>query len=317
MQLIQSYLFSISRCSLSLYEQRVILRLVEYAQVYVKDKDLRELINCPVQVRDNVLVKMPLRDVLGDCNNHYDYARDAFRSLMTKRMEFWSVEHKYWFATPIVYNIEIGVRSAAVRFYVARRFFDALLDFHKGYSQYNLDVAMSLSSAYSVRLYMIFCNQRQPLTWKIDILRSMLCGDSDVYPQSADFIKRVIEPARRELERRGVNGFSFTKVTGTRGRTVALTFHPVKREVSGDALRSQVNVTRLLGRQLYILLTSDGGFTYKELSAHKKLWEAFQKVPECLSIALDIINRASRDGKTKGWVIQAIRGECVNHGIVI
>ena len=191
---------------------------------------------------------------------------------------------------------------------MSRVFLCALLDFTKGYCQYDLQIALSLKSPYSVRLFMLLCNQSHPIEFSIDQLKLMLCQDADAYQQSADFIKRVIEPSRKELDAKGCNSFTISKVTGAYNKTVALMFHPVKR-TKADTLRAQVSTARIIDRHLWIILSSQAGFSYRELSAHKKLWEDFQKVPDCLSIALDIVARARAANKKKGWIIQAIRAE--------
>lgn len=319
MQLIQSYIFSVCRSSLSLYEQRIILRIVEHAQTMFRDMPMKTIVGTKMSVDDNIHISLMLRDMISsnDRSKHYDYVRAAFVSLMSRKIDFWDADNKVWYGSPVIYNCTIVKASGKATFYVSRMFLCALLDFTKGYSQYSLEVALSLKSPYSVRLYMLLCNQRHPLELSIDQLRRMLCPESAAYQQSADFIKRIIQPAKDELDKRGCNSFDFTKKSGRYNRTSALLFHPIKREVSGDTLRSQVSVSRIVDRHLWIILTSEGGFSYRELSAHKKLWEAFQKCPDCLSICLDIINRARAAGKSKGWIIQAIRSECAAYKILV
>lgn len=319
MQLIQSYIFSVCRSSLSLYEQRIILRIVEHAQVMFKEQTMKEIVGSRISVDDNIKITLTLRDVMSsnDTSKHYDYVRAALVSLMSRKVDFWDTDRKIWYGSPVIYNCTIVKASGQATFYVSRMFLCALLDFTKGYSQYSLEVALSLKSPYSVRLYMLLCNQRHTVEFTIDQLRRMLCPESAAYQQSADFIKRIIQPAKNELDKVGCNSFDFTKKCGSYNRTTALMFHPIKREVSDDTLRSKVSVSRIVDRHLWIILTSEGGFSYRELSAHKKLWEAFQKCPDCLSICLDIINRARAAGKTKGWIIQAIRSECAAYKIVI
>lgn len=319
MQLIQSYIFSVCRSSLSLYEQRIILRIVEHAQVMFKEQTMKEIVGSRISVNDNIKITLTLRDVMSsnDTSKHYDYVRAALVSLMSRKVDFWDTDRKIWYGSPVIYNCTIVKASGQATFYVSRMFLCALLDFTKGYSQYSLEVALSLKSPYSVRLYMLLCNQRHTVEFTIDQLRRMLCPEGAAYQQSADFIKRIIQPAKNELDKVGCNSFDFTKKCGSYNRTTALMFHPIKREVSDDTLRSKVSVSRIVDRHLWIILTSEAGFSYRELSAHKKLWEAFQKCPDSLSICLDIINRARAAGKTKGWIIQAIRSECAAYKIVI
>ena len=310
MQLVQSYIFSVCRSSLSLYEQRIVLRIVEFAQTMLDDVSMRDVVGSQMSVDDNVKVTLSLRDIMckDDKAKHYEYVRGAFSSLMSRKVEFWEAGKKVWYGSSVIYNCSIVKASGKATFYVSRVFLCALLDFTKGYCRYDLEVALSLKSPYSVRLFMLLCNQSHPVEFTIDQLKRMLCQDPDAYQQSADFIKRVVEPARKELDAKGCNSFTITKISGAYNKTVALMFHPVKR-AKADTLRAQVSTARLIDRHLWIILSSQAGFSYRELSAHKKLWESFQKIPGCLSIALDIVGRARAANKTKGWIIQGIRAE--------
>ena len=269
-----------------------------------------DVVGSHLYVDDNVKVSISIRDIMCDDDKpkHYDYVRDAFSSLMTRTVEFWDADTKVWYGSSVIYNCQIVKASGTASFYVSRVYLCALLDFTKGYCQYELQVALSLKSPYSVRLFMLLCNQSHPVEFSIDQLKRMLCQDPDAYQQSADFIKRVVEPSRKELDAKGCNSFTITKISGAYNKTVALMFHPVKR-AKADALRAQVSTARIIDRHLWIILSSQAGFSYRELSAHKKLWEDFQEIPDCLSITLDIVGRARAANKTKGWIIQAIRAE--------
>lgn len=310
MQLVQSYIFSVCRSSLSLYEQRIVLRIVEFAQTMLADVTMRDVVGSQMAVDDNVKVTLSLRDIMCEDNKakHYEYVREAFSSLMSRKVEFWDADKKVWYGSSVIYNCSIVKASGKATFYVSRVFLCALLDFTKGYCQYDLQVALSLKSPYSVRLFMLLCNQSHPVEFSVDQLKRMLCQDPEAYQQSADFIKRVVEPSRKELDAKGCNSFTITKISGAYNKTVALMFHPVKR-TKADNLRAQVSTARIIDRHLWIILSSQAGFSYRELSAHKKLWESFQQVPDCLSICLDIVARARAAGKAKGWIIQAIRAE--------
>ena len=310
MQLVQSYIFSVCRSSLSLYEQRIVLRIVEFAQRVLAGDTMRDIVGRRLSIDDNVHISLNLRDIMCDDDKakHYDYVREAFSSLLSRKVEFLDADKKMWYGSSVIYNCSIVKASGKATFYVSRVFLCALLDFTKGYCQYDLQVALSLKSPYSVRLFMLLCNQSHPVEFSIDQLKRMLCQDPDAYQQSADFIKRVVEPARKELDAKGCNSFTISKVSGAYNKTVALIFHPIKR-AKADNLRAQVSTARIIDRHLWIILSSQAGFSYRELSAHKELWEDFQQVPDCLSIALDIVARARAGGKKKGWIIQAIRAE--------
>mgnify|MGYP003505433736 FL=1 len=90
MQLVQSYIFSVCRSSLSLYEQRIVLRIVEFAQTMLADVTMRDVVGRQMSVDDNVKVTLSLRDIMCDDDKakHYEYVREAFASLLSRKVEF-------------------------------------------------------------------------------------------------------------------------------------------------------------------------------------------------------------------------------------
>lgn len=129
MQLIQSYIFSVCRSSLSLYEQRIILRIVEHAQAMFREKTMKEIVGQKYAVSDNIKITLMLRDMMssGQQSKHYDYVRDALVSLMSRKVDFWDTDKKIWYGTPVIYNCSIVKASGKAQFYVSCMFLCALL----------------------------------------------------------------------------------------------------------------------------------------------------------------------------------------------
>lgn len=308
MDIVQSFLFSIGRCNLTVYEQRILCMIVKSA----RDRTARKLMKNEMYAwnidEDNLAISVAMRDILSDGDQHYERVMDAFQRLMTRRFSVIDSSNGSWFSTPIVYNVTHDARSGVVHFYVAAKLMGAILDFSKGYRQYSIDTALALPSPVAVRLYILMCGCSSPLTFSVDNLKSMF-GVDDKYKQTADFIKKVIEPARKILDDENVTSFHFERIkTGT--KVTALKFYPIRRDVKSDnQLAAKISTSIYLNKDLQLYLMRVAGFSLRELSAHKVLLAEFAKINEAMAIIADICNRAAKRGRSKGWIISAIRSE--------
>ena len=184
----------------------------------------------------------------------------------------------------------------------------AIVDFRKGYRQYSLEIALNLPSPFAVRFYILMAKSASPLVYSIDELKAMF-GMEDKYTQTADFIKKVILPAQKVLDDAAVSSFHFERIkAGT--KVTALKFYPVRREQPSDnQLAAKISTSIYLDKDIQLYLMRVAGFSLRELSAHKVLLAEFAKINEAMAILADICNRAAKRGRTKGWIISAIRSE--------
>lgn len=312
MELIQSFIYSIQRVKLSLYEQRMLLKVVEYAQSRVAGLLVKNDLTKWQHDFDNVKMEIPIKDILSDGSQHYDQVRKAATMLMTRKFEYLDSESGTWIATPLIYNCSHTANSGIIKFYVSRTLFDVLLDFSKGFRQYSLQVALSLSSPYASRLYVLMSGQSSPIQFKIDELKRMF-GVVDKYTQTADFIKKIIVPSQKILDAKGCTSFTFARVKDGQ-KVTALLFYPVKRdEPTASQKAAKISTSLYLTAELRIMLINISGFTLKELGAHKVMLEEFAKINEAYAVLLDITNRAITQRKNKGWIISAMRSEIQQH----
>lgn len=308
MELIQSFVYTIQRSKLTLYEQRILLKVVEHAQSRVRGLVIKDNLYKWQHDFDNVEMLIPIKDILTDGSQHYVQVRQA-ASLLTKRsFEFQDAETGNWFSTPVIYNVSHSPRSGVIKFYVSRVLFDVILDFSKGFRQYSLETALMLPSPYASRLYSLMCGQTSPLRLEISELKKMF-GVEDKYAQTADFIKKIIVPSQKLLDKQNCTSFTFSRVKNGQ-KVVALLFFPVKRdEPRKEQLAAKVSTSLFMSKEIQITLMQIAGFSYKELSAHKVLLNEFSKLPDCYSIIIDIVNRMISYNKQKGYVIAAMRSE--------
>lgn len=308
MNITQSFLYTVCRVPLSLYEQRILLSVIVQHQDDVKNLYMANVMEKLEHHYDNVLCRVAIKDVLTKGSKHYDDVTDAIKSLQSKKFEFYNPDTGKWFCTPIIYNASHIEGQGVIKFYVARVFFDVLLDFTKGFRKYDFFKAMELESPYSCRMYALMNGQVRPIELKIDYLKAMF-GVTERYKQTADFIKRVIDPARKELDAHGITSFTYSRVRKG-SKVIALTLFPVIRQSQDkNALLAQLSTGWILDKELRIILVSQASFSVAELGGHKDLLIELAKIEAAPAITADIVQRAARDGKGKGWIINALRRE--------
>ena len=310
MDIIQSFLFSVSRVSLSLYEQRIIVKVVEHAQKVIEGRNMSANLKKLPHDFDNVKISLPARYVLDENNDHYDHVYNAARSLMSRTFEYYDLDTKIWHASPLIYNVHVRSRSGVVEFYVARCLFDVILDFRKGFRRYDINTALNLGSPAAIRLYIILSGQQTPIEFKIDYLKKLF-GVEDKYRQTADFIKRVIEPARILLNNEGCCSFAFHRIreNDRKGsKVVALRFIPVfKNKQQANITSDEEALAYLYVRQF---LTRNECIPFKSIVAHDGLIKMFSRITGAEDLIYHISQKSHRADNKIGYIINAMKNEC-------
>lgn len=188
---------------LTVYEKRIVYKLVDMAQVHIKGKvhpGLRILPEAP-----NVTeVEMPASDIYEDFNDNYAAVKRSLLTLAKKMFPPYE-DDEIWQAVHIIMAPQIEKKSGIIKFYVEKKTWEYLLNFGSAYTQYELKVAMSLKSVYSMQMYEYCSEQRKAQKMggfdvSIDSLRKMFCLE-DKYPNTSDFLKRTIGIAKTELDK--------------------------------------------------------------------------------------------------------------------
>ncbi len=303
MEMTQSVIFSLCRVKLSKYEQRILSKIVEYTQISLRGEAPR-LVKKQVQHKDpNCRVRIPVKFILDEESDHYNHVYEAVRSLMARRLEYRDPEQKKWFATPMVYNATCG--GGVLDFYVSQKLCEVILDFRAGWKGYDLGVALSLGSPAAVRFYVLMSRQNSPLTFTIEELKEMF-GVSDKYKQTADFIKKVIEPARVQLEEAKVIGFTFVRNYEGQ-KVISLTFFPLAPSDQVKAIGSAETASTIQKIRLY--MATYIGFTNREILVLSKIIQTFAHVPDACNQLQHIEHISHRKKDPKAYIVGAMKKE--------
>ena len=288
-EVIESYIFSTSSRKLSIYSERLLMRIVEIAQRQVAGVNFRDgadIGQVSIGPLGEANLEIPIRGLLGGSTN-YAQAKRAVMELMSSpyyverpkvrggqpvygddgAMEFEFIGHQ------ILNDCNVNVKPGVACVSVNRNTWQAVLDFSRGFRKFDMNAAMLLTKSCSARLFRLVSNQSSPMTYSIAQLRKMWLLE-DKYRKTSDFVKRTIVEAKEELDAKAPWSFDYKlnfarTAPENKGRSghpavTSVTFFPVRKaaKMSAGALINMVNSPlSVLGRELYELLLSKFEFT--------------------------------------------------------
>lgn len=197
-EVIQSNLVTSTRYNFNVYEKRILYRIVELTQMDLRHQSISKGIRIHQQLFRAKEITMPISSFLvRSKNNDHKRVRAAFRRLakITSEWKDETGEGGY----QIIMSYEFPKYSNEVRFLIHDRLYDDLMNFIKGYTQYELDIAFGFHSPYTMRLYELTSKNKAPLIYPIEKLRSIFCLENR-YKDTSDFIRKVVASAQKELE---------------------------------------------------------------------------------------------------------------------
>lgn len=311
-QVVQSYIFTTAIYDFNVYEKRVLYNLVKLAQSQIEGVKLSDsLYKIDHAYKEFVVVELPMSDFLtdGDDKNH-SRVKAALKSLHQKTFTY--SDDGVWECFSIIANPRIRLRSSKVSFIVDARVWDVLLDFSRGFSRYDLRVAFTLESSYAMRMYELLAGQKDPIIYSIDALRKEFKLEGK-YALTKDFIKRVIESAKNELDSKSPITFTYTPLKEGKKFTRIL-FYP-KRQIDKEAKDSLFKETvRKYGIGACISaeetrILTEIGFSRSGIRNNLELFLKCKKELDFIYELALLKGRAREKSNPCGWCIKALKGK--------
>lgn len=312
---VQSYIATTAMYDFNVYEKRVLYNLVKLAQSQIEGIKLAEnLYRIDHRYTDFLKIELPISDFLLDSEDkNHVRVKEALKSLHQKTFTYKDAD--VWECFSIIANPKIELRSSQVSFIVNSKVWDVLLDFSRGFSRYDLEVAFSLESPYSMRFYEMMGGQDSPITFTLDTLRSEFKLEGK-YSQSSDFIKYVVESARRELDEKSPVTFTYQPMKEGR-KITKIIFFPVRqsdKETEDGLLHSMIRkygAGAALSKEEFRFLR-EIGFTENGIKNNLPLFMECKKRLDFI-YELALIKGRARDKKNPcGWCIRTLRGKLLD-----
>ena len=208
------------------------LRLLQWAFVKAQntlqhvDKNLAR-INLQL-VRDVAEIEIPLSFLTTDQAHAADHIRRAFELQNVDFLATYEgrpIQIKA-IAFPRLLRKSEGM---AVRYYIHKSLWFALIDFSHGYRRLNIGVLSKIRRPTTILLYFLISSQTNEITFKLETFRNML-RLPNAYTKKSNLIARVLEPARAELATAQTN-LAYKFDSNTKGRTPnTITLQPIPQQ---------------------------------------------------------------------------------------
>lgn len=311
-EVLQSYILTTAKYDFSIYEKRILYRIIEVLQAEISGLKLNYNYSLQKNLLDEMEFVLPINIFLKDDeDDNYREVKKALRSLRNKDFEY--EDAKSWGVYGIIESPVIEKYNSFIKFKITPLLLEAFLNFAKGFRKYELKTAMEFNSIYTMRFYELLSGQERPLTFTIDQLKAMFKLENK-YKETKDFIKYVIDPAKKELYKKSPYSFDF-KINKQGKKFHSITFYPVKIQENQDPelekqkVLKEVSLHWSLDRATINYLKEVFFFDTKELKQHQELFENAHKLMD-LILFLSERKRYILEAKNpKGYLISCLKKE--------
>lgn len=309
MEIKQSYIMTIARAKLSLYEQRLLIKCVQSGQPLISSKPLGAIRRPLEHNNGTVEIEIAMKELCEADKSHYEYVIKAAQSLTQKNFTYID-EKGNWVTFAWVMRATHKKKTGKVYLLMDKHFYDCLYNFTHGYSHYDLERALNFKRPQTMRLYALLNGQKRPISYTIEQLKH-ITGTTGLYAKTNDFIRKVIEPAQKETKAGDYGHYWEYSTRKTGNKITSITFTPIARASVQEENASFKEITKWLPIDYTKLLLQHGGFTTWQLSCHKALLEDVSKLSNGLDLVLSVIQRARirRPTNMQGYIINSLKAE--------
>lgn len=311
-EIVQSYILTAAKYDFSVYEKRILYRIIELMQEYTAGKVLNRQYNIQESLFGDVDIQMPTSAFLKDeKDQNYSIVKKALMDLNLKRVQFVDKERQKWYLFNIIERPVAHMKQGFVSFRIHPIMAAAFMDFSMGHRKFELKTSMQFESVYAMRFYELMSGQKDPITFGIDKLKEMFKLENK-YKQVNDFIKRVITPAKEELDK--YSPFSFEYKINKDGRKYkSITFYPVKiaKNQDPDIIKSnalkKISLRWSISKEIESYIKENFGITKKELESHKELLEIANKRLDLLGLLTEKKRYILGADSPMGYIVAMLR----------
>ena len=313
-EVIQSYIITAAKYDFSVDEKRVLSHLVEMMQPLIEGKELVGKVEQDLWGTYHFI--LPTEYFFEEGANR-QRIKQAIKSLNEKSFEY--EDEDGWGICRLI-EMPFLDKRGKVEFYLGKQLVDVFLNFNKGFSKYQLDISLSFKSVYSMRLYELISNQTRKLTFRISRLKEMWDITDKAYERNYNFIQRIIEVAKKELDEK--SNWSFTYQPIKKGRSFELIeFTPIhfpERETAevtrAEAMR-QVNLSFFVSKEVKNYLIQTCAFSPREIKNNADTIKTYcdKFGTEARERITELWGRARGARNPKGYLIGTLKSEIENY----
>lgn len=329
---VSSYAVAAAHINTKIHGLRVLLKIIDAAQDYISPRPSGKGYK-PTALQPDLFggcwLYFPLADIEGGEGRptNQTTVKKEIQALQ-KTLITLEPEPGKWISFPLLGGVEIF--KGNVKAFIEPHMWSAVLDLTRGFRAYAPATAQALTLPSAIRFYLLFSQKEgATLTYTIEELRAMF-GAEHKYPLTKDFIKKVIIPAKEELDATSPYSFEWEAIKKEGGRgnpdkkaITAIRFTPVHIVKNEEPEEEQQNaISRLhmwsLPREAKERLINDYGFSYQEYNNNRQLFDTAAKTLDLEKFLKKKLSNALRARTTpKAYIIAAIRRELKTQGISV
>lgn len=327
-RLTESYIMTTAHRNVGIYGERFIDVIVQAVKMEQKQVEFLSGGIIDLQVESDGARKITFstkRLMANALDTNFPDAEEALRKLESLFFEYRS--ESVWKSRALITDPEIDEVNHTATIRIPAEIWEAVGNRSEGFRLYNPQVGLRVSSDYAYRIYKIIAGQKYPLSYMIADLKAML-GIKDKYKRLADFLARVIDPAREALIKYADWYFDYklgvskeSQEMSKRGRPAydKITFYGkvnLKNTEKSDLqniadMHYQGDISRLLPADLLDYLKNKYQFTEKEIRNSHVIPQAYDILKNHTQGLLDFLkeNTVRIDGaqNKKAYLVKMVK----------
>ena len=284
--------------------------LLEYGETLMNN-DIQAYLN-----DKGIKIAIPIKEILkeGD-DKHYERIIEAAKGLCTLPVEHFMTDRDVtdldgihpnmrgaWICAPFLQEAILlpgeGIITVKLATWVAYQLYELAY----GWSIYDFDALIRIKKVTTMRMYIFTNSLQSPYRITMDSLRKWYGLKENQYKNPCDFVKRVLEPARLELEALGLHSYKYqpyksgSKILGYIFEPTSKPLPPVK-----ESMKYKI-VDKLVGE--YHLLTPQA------VKIHADLLCAYSVTPDVIKHIDTFASKAQAAANPTGYTIKCIKARC-------
>lgn len=307
--IIQSYILTTAKYDFSVYEKRILYRIVQTMQKHLDGQKL----NANFKIEEELFgteFTMPISAFLKDDEDkNYPRIKKAFEELQKKFIKY--EDDEVWFSAGIIGGVTLQKRTEVIEFFIDKRIYKPLLSFSKGFRKLQLETAMQFDSVYAMRFYELLSGQKTPLSFSIEQLKAMF-QIQDKYERVNDFKKYVLDMAKRELDKCSPYTFDY-EMNKTGRKYTSVTFYPKYQPQHRDiglerkSLQKQVSLSWDLPKNIVDYLKHNFEFTTDGIKNNIDLFKNAHEQLDLIQFLASIKGKVRESNNPQGYVIGSLK----------
>jgi len=308
--LLQSYVLTTAKYDFSVYEKRIIYRIIEMLQQHTEGKKLNKKYIIDVDLFGDAHLTIPISAFLKDeRDKHYTEIKKALSSLENKRLTY--EDEKTWQIIRLIEKPKINKYESFVNFRLDSMIYHAFLDFSKGYRKYELKTAMQFDSVYAMRFYELISGQKTPICYSIEQLKEMF-QISGKYQRVNDLKKYVLDIAKRELDKCSPYTFSYEMNKIGRSFTSVTLYPKYQPQFRDDSLekhelQKQISILWDLPKKVTDYLIHNFEFTKDGIKNNMEIFKQANEELDLISFLAAIKGKVRTSKNPQGYIIGALK----------